>query len=94
MTRSTDPSKNVLKNQQQQQKEEKFRDKVVQSNILWLSFKIIGEISILQSAHKQSNPLFHFHVPGSKSRYQCTHTASAVPKLLPCLLHFCTGYRI
>ena len=27
-------------------KEEKFRDKVVQSNILWLSFKIIGEISI------------------------------------------------
>ena len=80
MTRSTDPSKNVLKNQQQQQKEEKFRDKVVQSNILRLSFKIIGEISILQSAHKQSNPSFHIYAPGSKLRYPCTQTASAVPE--------------
>ena len=29
-----------------------------------------------------------------KRRYPCTQTASAVPKYFPCLLQFCTGYRI
>ena len=54
----------------------------------------IGKISILQSTHKQGNPSFHFHAPGSKRRYPCTQAASAVPKYFPCLLQFCTGYRI
>ncbi len=88
MTRSTDPSKNVSKNPP------KFHDKAVQSNILWLNLNKIGAISILQSAHKQGNPSFHFHAPGSKRRYPCTQTASAVPKYFPCLLQFCAGYRI
>ena len=43
----------------------------------------IGAISILQSAHKQGNPSFHFHAPGSKRRYPCTQAASAVPKYFP-----------
>ena len=61
MTRSTDPSKNVSKNPHT-----KIYEKAVQSNILWLNLNNIGEISILQSAHKQGNPSFHFHAPGSK----------------------------
>ena len=89
MTRSTDPSKNVLKNLPK-----KFHNKAVQSNILWLNLNKISSISILQSAHKQGNPSFHFHAPVSKRRYPCTQTASAVPKYFPCLLQFCTGYRI
>ena len=88
MTWSTDPSVNVLTNPKKNPRYGRS------FNILWLKLNKIGGISILQSAHKQSNPLFHFHAPGSKSRYPCTHTASAVPKLLPCLLQFCTGYRI
>ena len=48
----------------------------------------------LQPAHKQGNPSFHFHAPGSKRRYPCTQTASANPKYFPCRLQFCTGYRI
>ena len=85
---STDPSKNVSKNPP------KFHDKIVQSNILWLNLNNIGAVSILQSAHKQGNHSFHFHAPGSKRRYPCTQTALAVPKYFPCLLQFCTGYRI
>ena len=81
MIRSTDPSK-------------KFLDKTVQSSILWLNVIKIGGISILRSAHKQGNPSFHFHEPGSKRRYPCTQTASAVQKYFPCRLQFCTGYRI
>ena len=47
----------------------KFHDKAVQSNILWLDFFLkIGDRSILQSAHKQGNPSFYFHAPGSKRR--------------------------
>ena len=65
---------------------QKFRDKTVQSNMLWLNVIKIGGISILQSAHKQGNPSFHFHAPGSKRRYLCTQTASAVPKYFPCLV--------
>ena len=57
MTRSTDPSKNVLKIPP------KFHDKAVQSNILWLNLNKIGAVSIL---HQQGNPSFHFHAPGSK----------------------------
>ena len=71
-----------------------FHDKAVQSNILWLNLNKIGAISILQSAHKQGNPSFQFRAPGSKRRYPCTQTASAVKKYFPCLLQFCTGYRI
>ena len=88
MIRSTDPSKNVSKNPPTPQ----FHDKTVQSNILWLNLKKINKF--LQSAHKQGNSLFHFHAQGSKRRYPCTQTASAVPKYFPCLLQFCTGYRI
>ena len=88
MIRSTDPLKNVYKNPQ------KFHDKAVQSNILWLNLNKINEVSILQSADKQGNPSFHFHALGSKRRYPCTQTASAVPKYSPRLLQFCTGYRI
>ena len=73
---------------------QKFHDKAAQCNMLWLNLNKIGEISILQSAHKQGNPSFRFHAPGSKRRYPCSQTASAVPKYFPCLLQFCTGYRI
>ena len=83
MTWSTDPSKNVFKKTPR-----KIHDKVVQSNILWLNLNNIGEINILQSAHKQGNPSFRFHAPGSKRRYPCTQTASAILKYFPCLLHF------
>ena len=48
--------------------------------MMWLNLYNIGEISILQSAQKQGNPSFHIHAPGSKRRYPCTQTASAVPK--------------
>ena len=85
---STDPSKNVLKSPP------KFHDKAVNSYILWLNFKKIGGISNLQSAHKQGNPKFYFHAPGSKRRYPCTQTALAVPKYFPSLLQFCTCYHI
>ena len=88
MTRSTDPSKNVLK------KQNKFHYEAVKSNVMWLNLNNIGAISILQSAYKQGNASFHFHAPGSKRKYPCTQTASAVPKYSPCLLQFCTGYRI
>ena len=80
MTWSTDPSKMFLKILK------KFHDKTVQSYILWLNLNKIGAISILQSAHKQGNPSFQFRAPGSKRRYPCTQTASAVPKYFPCLL--------
>ena len=40
-------------------------------------------MGILQSADKQGNPSFHFHALGSKRRYACSQTASAVPKQLP-----------
>ena len=72
----------------------KFHHKAVQSNLLWLNLNKINEISILQLAHKQGNPSFHFHAPGSKRRYPCTQTASAVPKYFLCLLQFCTCYRL
>ena len=88
MIRSTDPSKNVSKNPP------KFHDKTVQSNMLWLTLNKIDMIIFLRSAHKQGNPSFHFHAPGSKCRYPCTQIALAVPKYFPCRLQFCTGYRI
>ena len=71
---------------------QKFHDKAVQSNILWLNKKKIGWISILQSADKQGNTSFHFHAQVSKRRYPCTQTASAVPKCFPCLLQFCNQH--
>ena len=77
MIGSIDPSKNVSKSSPP-----KFHDKAVQSNILWLNLIKINEIGILQLAHKQGKPSFHFHAPSSKSRYTCTQTASAVPKCL------------
>ena len=88
MTWSTDPSKNVSKNQQQ-----KTHDNAVQSKILWLNLNKIGGISMLQSAHKQGNPSIHFHAPSSKRRYPCTQT-DGCPKIFPLLLQFCTGYPI
>ena len=88
MIRSTDSSRNVFK-----KIPKKFHHKTVQSNILWLKLNKINKF-FLQSAHKQGNPSFHFHAPGSKRRYPCTQTASAVPKYVPSLLQFCTGYRI
>ena len=77
MTWSTDPSKMFLNIPK------KFHDKAVQSNTLWLNFNKIGGLSILQSAHEQGTPSFHFHALGSKRRYPCTQTASAVPKFSP-----------
>ena len=77
MTRSTDPSKNVSKNPQ------KIHDKAVQSYILCLNLNKIGAMSILQSVHKQGNPSFYFHAPGSKRRHPCTQTASAVQNIFP-----------
>ena len=69
----------------------KFHDKTVQSNIQWLNLNKINEIFFfLQPAHKQGNLSFHFHAPGSRHRYPCTQTASAVPKYFPCLLQFCS----
>ena len=56
MAWSTKPSKNVLKNPPPP----KFHYKAVQFNILWLNLNKIGEISILQLAHKQGNPYFTF----------------------------------
>ena len=88
MTRSTDHSKMFKKFPP------KLHCKAVQSNILWLNLNKNGGISILQIAHKQGNPSFHFHTPGSKLGYPCTQTASAVRKYFPCLLQFCTGYHI
>ena len=41
MIRSTDPSKNVLKNP----RPPKFHDKIVQSNILWLNLNKIDAMS-------------------------------------------------
>ena len=64
MTWFTDPYKNVFKKIHQ-----KFHEKAIQSNILWLNLNKICGISILQSAHKQCQASFHFHVPGSKRRY-------------------------
>ena len=77
MTRSTDTSKNVCKKIPRS-----VHDKAVQYDILWLNLNKVGEISILQSAHKQGNSSFNFHAPGSKHRYQCTQTASAVQKYI------------
>ena len=57
-----------------------FMTKAVQYNILWLNLNKIVEISVLQLADKQGNPSFHIHAPGSKCRYPCTQTASAIPK--------------
>ena len=65
-----------------------FHDKTVQSNILWLNLNKIGEISILQSAHKQGNPSFRFYAPGSKHRYPCTQTASASQNISPVCFSF------
>ena len=59
---------------------QKGQDNAVQSNIPWLKLKKIDEKHILQLADKYGNPSFHIHAPGSKRRYPCTHTASAVPK--------------
>ena len=66
----------------------KFHDKAVQFNILWRNLNKIGVISILQSADQQGNPSFHFHAPGSKRRYPCTQTASAVPNFFPVCFSF------
>ena len=82
MTWSTDPSVNVLTNPKKNPRYGRS------FNILWLKLNKIGGISILQSAHKQGNPSFHSHAPGSKRRYPCTQTASAVPEYFPCLLQF------
>ena len=72
MTWSTDPSGNV-----------KTNPPTILRCILCLNLNKIGGRSILQSAHNQGNPSFHFHAPGSKRRYPCTQTASAVPNMFP-----------
>ena len=76
MIRSTDPSKNGSKKIPQ-----KFHEKTVQSNMLWLNLNKIDAIFFLQSAHKQGNPSFHLYAPGSKRIYPCTQPASAVQKI-------------
>ena len=67
----------------------KIHDKAVQSNILWLNLNKIGVISILQAAHKQGNPSFHFHSPGSKRRY--TH-ALKQPRLSKNISNVCSTF--
>ena len=47
MIRSTDPSRNVST----QKKTQKFHDKTVQSNILWLNLNKINEISFFFNQH-------------------------------------------
>ena len=64
----------------------KFHDKAVRSTIVLLNLNKINEISILQLADKQGNPTCRFNAPGSKRRYPCTQTASAVLKYFPRLL--------
>ena len=59
---------------------EKFYDKAFQFYILWLNLNKIDEVSIIHSADKQGNFLFHIHALGLKRRYPCIQTASAVPK--------------
>ena len=76
MTRSTDPSKNVLKNLPK-----KFHNKAVQSNILWLNLNKISEISFLQSAHKQGNPSFHFFCTGLKTLIPMHSNSLGCPKM-------------
>ena len=76
MTRTTDPSNNVSKIPQ------KFHDKAVQSNILWLNFKKIGEISTLQSAHKQGN-LISLSCAGLKTQIPMHSNSLGCPKIFP-----------
>ena len=82
---STDPSK---KKKLKELIPTKCHDKAVLSNILSVDLNKISEISILQSADKQGNPSFYFHVPGSKRRYPCTQTASAVSNTSPVSSNF------
>ena len=66
----------------------KFHDNIVQSNMLWLNLNKIGVISILQSPHKQSNPSFHFHAPGSNAD---TH-ALKQPRLAQNISPVCSSF--
>ena len=87
MTRSTDPSKNVSKIPLPKNKK-KIHDKAVQSNILWLNLNKIGEISILQSAHKQGNASFHFLAPGLKRMHSNNLRCPKIFPLSALVLHW------
>ena len=83
MTWSTDPSEKCFENSPKNSTIRPF-------NLIYCGRIQTKSISVLQSAHKQANPSFLF----LKRSYPCTQTASAVPKHFPCLLQFCTGYRL
>ena len=61
----------------------------VQSNILWLNLNKIGAISILQSAHKQGNPSFHFFL--RRAQNADTH-ALEQPRLSQNMSPVCTSF--
>ena len=81
---TTDPSKNVSK-----KIPPKIHHKTVQSNILWLDLNKICAISILQSAHKQGNPSFHFFL--RRAQNADTH-ALEQPRLSQNMSPVCTSF--
>ena len=78
MTWSTDPLKVFLKIPQ------KFHDKAVQSNMLWLNSKQNrwDGISILQSAHKQGNLLISLSCAGLKMQIPMHSNSTGCPKIV------------
>ena len=57
--------------------------KAVQSYMLWLNSTTIGGIGILQSAHKQGNPSFHFSCAGLKTQIPMHSNSIDCPKIFP-----------
>ena len=82
MIRSTDPSKNVLKNPP------KVHDEATQSNILWLNLNKINEISILQSTDNKVTPHFPFM---RRAQYVDTH-AHKQHRLSQNILPVCSSF--
>ena len=69
----------------------KFHDTAVQCNILWLNLNKIGAISILQSAHKQGNPSFHFFL--RRAQNADTH-ALKQPRLSQTVYPVCSSFAL
>ena len=68
----------------------KFHCKAIQSNILWLNLNKIDGIGILQSLHKQGNPSFHCHAPGSKCRIHAIKQPQLSQNISPVCSSFAT----
>ena len=67
-----------------------FCNKTVQYNILWLNLNKINEVSILQSAHKQSNPHFTFM---RRAQNADTH-ALKQPRLAQNIFPVCSSFAL